>query len=199
VDWDRRTKFVQSSGSKVEIFRIPLCSGDLEELMSKSVFLFLFFNFVMLSKCQSCIRVNCVEQVAIVYLAKFGDFQNTKVENLKHLFSYSKQFLQILAKNLDFFSFFGVFFQERGIYDIIVVFQKNHKWRKSPKKITGLSSNFVKRNLSKYADFSTFSHHTFLFGRRVKIPQIKHGISRKDVSDEVNSLHCHFHCQGPQY
>ncbi len=81
--------------------------------MSKSVFLFLFFNFVMLSKCQSCIRVNCVEQVAIVYLAKFGDFQNTKVENLKHLFSYSKQFLQILAKNLDFFSFFGVFFSRK--------------------------------------------------------------------------------------
>jgi len=92
-----------------------------------------------------------------------------------------------------------IYFQEIGINDIIVVFQKNHKWRKSRKKITGLNSNFVKRNLSKYADFSTFSHNTFFFGRRVKIPQIKHGISRKDVSDEVNSLHCHFHCQGPQY
>lgn len=135
----------------------------------------------------------------LIYLAKSCNFQNTKVENLKHLFSYCKQFLQILAKKLEFFGFLAICFQEIGIYDIKVVFQKHHKWRKSPKKITGLNSNFVKKNLSKYADFSTFSHHTFFYCRGVKIPQIKHEINRKDVSDELNSLHCHFHCQGPQY
>jgi hypothetical protein len=107
--------------------------------------------------------------------------------------------LQIFAKKLIFFGFLAICFQEMGIYDIVVVFQKNHKWGKSPKKITGLNCNFVKRNLSKYADFSTFSHHTFFSCRGLKIPQTKHGISRKDVSDEVNLLHCHFHCQGPQY
>jgi hypothetical protein len=53
--------------------------------------------------------------------------------------------LQNLAKFLDFFRFLAICFQEIGIYDIIVDFQKNHKWRKSLKKITGLNSNFVKK------------------------------------------------------